>query len=215
MHPDPARPLQGCEKQAFTTEESGFDPTNLLNIELDLRFHSDNTAGVDMKHFSGLKGPMDYGAAGMEEYQTVPVKLLHDKSFAAEQAGKDFALKKDAYGNAFGGTEKAVLLAYQAAADLIQMNRDDISGVGGAEGNPGLALPGVGEYGHKQAFPCQQAFAGPPEACPSAHCRPCRFHHRKWSATRCGCPYTSWPRLRLWRFRQDQVPPQRIAFPSL
>ena len=72
-------------------------------------------------------------AAGVDERPAVALKALHDEPLAAEQADAELPLERDADADAFRGGEKRVLLRDQLAADLGEMDGDDLPRIGRAE----------------------------------------------------------------------------------
>ena len=75
-------------------------------------------------------------AAGVDERPAVALQPLHDEALAAEQPGAELALERDADRDALRRGEERVLLRDQLAADLGEMDRDDLAGIGRAEREP-------------------------------------------------------------------------------
>jgi hypothetical protein len=87
------------------------------------------------------------------------VQPLHDETLAAEQAGAEPLLKRDADADALGRAQEGVLLHDQLAAQVGEVQRDDLAGVGGAEGHLFFARALVHEHGHEEGFAGEQALA--------------------------------------------------------
>src|SRR5687767_49046 len=99
-------------------------------------------------------------AAGVHETEAVALELLHDEALAAEQANSEFALKRNPNRHPARGAEKRILLAHEMPAERAQIHRQDLSRIRRSECHLVLILTLVGEGGHEQAFPCQDALAG-------------------------------------------------------
>jgi len=83
--------------------------------------------------------------AGVDEGEAVAGEPLHDEAFAAEQADPEPLLERDADAHALGGAKEGVLLRDEFAAELAQVDRDDLAGVGRPEGDlPFPPRPGSG-----------------------------------------------------------------------
>ncbi len=103
---------------------------------------------------------LDHGAAGVHEGEAVAVEALQDEAFAAEQAGRELLVERDADRDALGGAQERVLLAQHRAAVAAQVERDDAAGIGRRERDV-LALAGaVAEHGHEQRLAGEHALAG-------------------------------------------------------
>ena len=97
--------------------------------------------------------------------QPLALEALHDEAFAAEQTDAELALERDADAHALGGGEERVLLRHQLAADVRQVDRNDLPRIGRAERDALLLAALVQEDRHEQRFAGQQALS-------SAHERP-------------------------------------------
>ena len=96
----------------------------------------------------------------MHEHPAIAFQLLHDETFAAEQAGHHLALEVHADLHPARAGQEAVLLADQLAAELVQLHRDHRARVGRSEGDLGLALAGMGVDRGKQRFAGDHPLAG-------------------------------------------------------
>ena len=72
----------------------------------------------------------------------------------------ELALKRDADADALRRREERVLLRDQLAAELGEVDRDDLSRVRRAERDLALLAAAIQEHGHEQRFAGQQPFAG-------------------------------------------------------
>src|SRR5690606_22503620 len=93
----------------------------------------------------------------------VALELLHDETFAAEEARHDAFLQRDADRHALGRREKSIFLADEPAAVLAQVERETRAGIRRREGDTRLAAAFVREHRHEQALARQQALAGTDE----------------------------------------------------
>src|SRR5690606_19598156 len=108
--------------------------------------------------FTRLQLFFRYMSAGMHKRQPVTFQLLHDKSFASKKAGAQFFLKFYSHRYALGGAEKRILLANHLAAKPVQVERNDLAGIGRSKTDLLFPLSGIGESRHKQAFTGQYPF---------------------------------------------------------
>ena len=76
---------------------------------------------------------LDDRAAGVDEGEAVALELLQDEALAAEEAGAELLLEGDADRDPLRGAEEGVLLAEHLAAVLLEVERDDLAGVGRRE----------------------------------------------------------------------------------
>ena len=83
--------------------------------------------------FAGRQRPLLQRAAGVDERPAVALQALHDESLAAEQADAELALKRDADADALRRGEERVLLRDQLAAELGEMDGDDLPRIRRAE----------------------------------------------------------------------------------
>ena len=104
-----------------------------------------------------------HGAAGVHEDHAVALELLHDEAFATEEARPQLALKGDAQAHAARCAQKTVALADQLAADIIQVDRQDLAGIGRGEGELSLLARLVLINRGEQRLAGQQPFASADE----------------------------------------------------
>ena len=83
--------------------------------------------------------------------------------------------------HALGRSQEGVLLADQLAAELAEVHRQDLAGIGRGEGDLLLAAPRFGEHGHEQALAGQQALAGAHQRAEEAALLLLRCRRRRWS----------------------------------
>ena len=88
----------------------------------------------------GCERPLDDRAAGVHEGEAVALELLQDEALAAEQAGAELALERDADRDPLGRAEEGVLLAQHRAAVLRRSSAMMLPGIGRGERDL-LALP--------------------------------------------------------------------------
>ena len=116
---------------------------------------------------------------------------------------------------ALRGTQKAVLLADQAAADLTEPDRQDRARRRGGEGHPRLALPLMGEDGGEQALARDQPLARAQQLAheaPVAAAAAVAEHRRHGNA---GILPDQCPRLRHGAFAGIKLDLQKLEFLSL
>ncbi len=120
LQPDPARAGQRGEEQALAAEERGLDPrapsgcrscTALLEARPGSRCRR-AASRPPRARASTMR------AAGVDEGEAVALELLQDEALAAEQAGAELAVERDADRDPLGGAQEGVLLAEQRAAVL-------------------------------------------------------------------------------------------------
>ncbi len=131
-----------------------------MNLVADRGLQGDETPGVDPKPLPCAHLQRVHGAAGVHEAEAVAFEPLHDKSLAAEQADADLPLERDPDRDAARGAEERVLLADQLPAQFLQVQREDLPGVGGRERHLLFAGSLVGEHRHEEALAGDQALAG-------------------------------------------------------
>ena len=108
----------------------------------------------------GRQRPFVQRAAGVDERPAVALQALHDEALAAEQADAELALKRDADADALRRREKRVLLRDQLAADLGEVDGDDLAGIRRAERDLLLLAAAVEKHRHEQRLAGQQPLAG-------------------------------------------------------
>ena len=137
-------PRRGGEEQPFAAEHGGLDLAHVLDVVVDRRLQADQAAGVDAKQFARREVTLEQSAARMHEGEPVALELLHDEAFAAEEAGAEFALERDAERDAARGAEERILLAQERAAKRGEIERHDLARIGRGKGDAPLAGRYVG-----------------------------------------------------------------------
>jgi hypothetical protein len=126
LQPHTPRTAQCREEQALAAEQRRFDLADVLNVVLDRGLKRHDATGVDANHFAGRKGPFLQGAASVDEYPAVTLQELHDEALAAKQTDAKLALKGDTEAHAFCGGEEGILLCDELAANLGEMDGNDL-----------------------------------------------------------------------------------------
>ena len=88
----------------------------------------------------------------MDEGHAVSEESLHDEPFTAEEARTEALLKRDSHLDATRGAEERILLAENLAADLGEVDREDLSRVGGRERDLLAAVPSLSSQKTKYLF---------------------------------------------------------------
>src|SRR5262249_41419683 len=143
-------------KQAFATEQGGFDSADKLDVVVDRRLEADDAAGVDAQDFARSERPLVERAAGVYERPTVAGQPLHDEAFAPEQTHAEFLLKCDPDAYAFRGAKERFLLHDHLAAEIAQVNRNNLARVGRAERDTLFRRALILEHGHEKRFAREQ-----------------------------------------------------------
>ena len=133
LQPHAAGPGQHGEEQAFPAEERRLDLADVLDVVTHRRLQRDETSGVHAQRLSRSQLERMHRAAGVHEAEAVALQLLHDEAFAAEQADADPPLERDADRDAARRAQERVLLTDQRAAQLLQIHRQDLAGIGRGE----------------------------------------------------------------------------------
>ena len=160
MEPDLARAPQRGEEKALAAEERCLDAADQLDVVLHRWLEADDAARVHAKRLARGERALQQGAAGVDKGPAVAGQPLHDETLAAEQTHPEPFLEGDADAHALGRAEKGILLHDQLAAEIGQAHRNDLAGVGCAEGELPLPDALVLEDGHEERFAGEQAFAG-------------------------------------------------------
>ena len=100
---------------------------------------------------------------GVDEAEAVAREALHDEPLSTEETDAEPLLERDPDRHAAGRAEEGVLLADELAAELGEVHREDLPGVGGREGDPLAAAAGVREDGHEEALARQEPLSGAEE----------------------------------------------------
>ena len=100
------------------------------------------------------------GPARVHERPPVPLEALHDEPFAAEEAGAEAPLEGDPDAHALRGGEERVLLRDDLPAELRQVHRLDLPGIGRRERRPALLARLVVEDRHEERLAREQPLAG-------------------------------------------------------
>src|SRR5687768_8668181 len=107
---DPARSRQENEEETLSAKERGFHAGHHLNVVSDAVFHRDETARVNAQRLAGSELHLRQRARRVEEREAVAVEALQDEPFAAEEAGSDAAVERDAHFDPEGRAQERVLL---------------------------------------------------------------------------------------------------------
>ena len=138
----------GGQEEALAAEHHGFEATGPLDVVVDGRLKGHDAAGIHAEGFA-VQLSLDNGAAGVDERHAVAAQTLQNESLAAKESGADLFLKGDAEFGPQRRAQEGVFLADQLAADLPHVDGNDLTGIGGREGNLGLAAALVGEVGQE------------------------------------------------------------------
>ena len=147
------------EEEAFTAEDGGLDLADVLHVKLHAGLIADDAAGVDAQLLACLQLALHQRAPGVGESETLTFQLLHDETFAAEEAGADLALQRDADGDTFRAAEEGILLHMELATQLREIDGDDLAGIGGGESQRRAPAALVLVHGHEKGFAGEQALA--------------------------------------------------------
>src|SRR4029079_5766226 len=120
-------------EKPFTAEQRALDVADVLNVVVDARLARHETSRSHTQRFTRLQlAPMNR-AARMDEQKTVALQPLENESLAAEEARAEPLRERDTDAHALRRTQERVLLREQLAAELLQMNRDDLARIRRAE----------------------------------------------------------------------------------
>src|SRR5690606_31881859 len=89
----------------------------------------DEASGIEAQRLARCEIARHDRSAGVDEREALAFELLQDEALAAEQAGTDLLVPRDADGDALRGAQKRVLLTQQRAAVRAQIDRDDLARV--------------------------------------------------------------------------------------
>jgi len=84
---------------------------------------------------------------------------LQDKAFTSEEAGAQFFIEGDTDFGTESGTEEGVFLAGKLSVDILQIERDDFTGVGCCKSDRFFSASAIGEMGKKDRFSGKNPFA--------------------------------------------------------
>ncbi len=89
-------PVSVAKNSPFAREQRAFELAHVLDVEVDGRLERHHAAGVHAQPLAGREIARHQRAAGMHEGHAITIQLLHDESFAAEQADAQALLERDA-----------------------------------------------------------------------------------------------------------------------
>src|SRR5262245_46114909 len=159
LEPDAPGTLQRGEEEPLAAEERRLQFPDELDVVFHRWLERHETAGVDTKRLPRRERALFEGAARVDEDPPVALQPLHDEPLAAEQSDAEAALEGDPDAHALRRGEERVLLRDDLAAELRQVHRLDLSGVGRRERGPPLVARFVVEDGHEERLAGEQALA--------------------------------------------------------
>ena len=160
LQPDPAGARETRKEEPFTAEDGGLDAAHGLDVVVHRGGKGYQAPGVHPQVLSGGQFLLDDGSAGVQKGEPVALERLHDEALPAEERRPDLPLERDPDRDSLGSAEKGVLLGDQPAAQLVQLDRQDLARVGRGERHMLLPAPLVHELRHEEALTGQQPFAG-------------------------------------------------------
>src|SRR5690606_27389978 len=86
---------RGAE-QAVAAEQRGLEPADPLDVVRDARLERHEAAGIEAQRLSRCEIARHDRTAGMNEREALAFELLQDEALAAEQAGADLLVPRDA-----------------------------------------------------------------------------------------------------------------------
>src|SRR5881394_914980 len=96
----------------------------------------------------------------MHKRHSISFYFFHDKTFPAENADTQFSLEMYAYAHSFRGTEESIFLRDDRTTELLQVHRDDLTGIRSGKTHFLFSLSGIRKSGHEQTFTGQYSFTG-------------------------------------------------------
>src|SRR5262249_220221 len=127
LQPHAAGAGERREEDALAAEERGLDLAHELDVVVHRGLERDQAPRVHAQRLAGSEVQLADRPARVREHEAVAVQALHDEALAAEEAHADLLLERDADRDAAGRAEERVLLADELAAELREVERDDLA----------------------------------------------------------------------------------------